>query len=606
MKEKNNDKKNIDVIENFYKERLETIGQEIQRIKKRSTILAFTKLFMALTAAALVLMHKISPEMLSFMALLFIITAVFHERVIRKQKAQKRLKQINEEELQYLHHEFPNPESGENFSDGEHNYTSDLDIFVKRGLYQFINRAGTILGKTRLADWLKSLPAFDEPYIKTLRNRQDAVKELAENIDFRQAIRSCGMTIDDSSKKLDSLYNLFKEPFFMLGKNVFTAIIYIWPILTLAAFAGMFVFDLSWVWCGSSVTLKFIVNMAMFKKVSRVYLHTSRYSRILKTYSNIIGEIERQPFKCDELKRLQGELLIKSKPASFYIKKLATLMEWFDLRRSGSVHFILTNTMFWDLHLVLKIEKWRKEITAELNHWLDVIGEMDALCSFGTLSFNYPHWTMPGFSTQFKLNAESMGHPLIAEEERVYNDIHLERKGDILIVTGPNMAGKSTFLRTVGVNMVLAYAGAPVCADHFEVSLQKLYTSMKISDSLDKKMSLFYAELLRLKKILDGILKKEPVFFIIDEMLKGTNTEDRRKGAIALIKQMLANSADGIVATHDLGLAKLEKEYPQNIINYHFDSYIENDKLLFDYKLKHGVCQSFNALILMEKMGIKI
>ena len=190
--------------------------------------------------------------------------------------------------------------------------------------------------------------------------------------------------------------------------------------------------------------------------------------------------------------------------------------------------------------------------------------------------------------------------------ENIRNDILLKQKGNILIVTGPNMSGKTTFLKTLGVNIVLAMAGGPVCAKRFVLSPLKIYTSMKVTDSLDKKLSLFYAELQRLKMIMDAILRKEPVFFLIDEMLKGTNESDRHKGAMALIKQLVENDADGLLATHDLGLTKLEQDYAETISNYHFDGYIEEDKLLFDYELKTGICQSSNALELMKKVGIKV
>ena len=206
----------------------------------------------------------------------------------------------------------------------------------------------------------------------------------------------------------------------------------------------------------------------------------------------------------------------------------------------------------------------------------------------------------------FILNAISAGHPLIPTSERINNSIKLDGDTNIVIITGPNMAGKTTFLKTIGVNIVLALAGAPVCADEFQVSPVCVYTSMKVSDSLDKGLSLFYAELQRLKKVLQAILRKEPVFFLIDEMLKGTNELDRHSGANALIRQLIEHKAEGMVATHDLELTKLAKDYPGKIWNYFFDGYIEDDKLLFDYLLKKGICTSSNALELMKKIGINV
>ena len=209
-------------------------------------------------------------------------------------------------------------------------------------------------------------------------------------------------------------------------------------------------------------------------------------------------------------------------------------------------------------------------------------------------------------SADFVFKATNLGHLLIPDDQRVNNDIEMDGKGKIWVITGPNMSGKSTLLKTVGVNMVLALSGAPVCAETCVLSPIKLYTNLKVSDSLDKNLSLFYAELQRLKMVIDGVAEHGKVFFLVDEMLKGTNALDRQAGAIALLKQLAASETNGFVATHDLELTKLEKDFPEKITNFHFDGYIEGDKLLFDYKLKRGKCESFNALILMRKMGIDV
>jgi DNA mismatch repair ATPase MutS len=286
---------------------------------------------------------------------------------------------------------------------------------------------------------------------------------------------------------------------------------------------------------------------------------------------------------------------------------LSSILGFFDLRLSREFHLLFNNLVFWDLHCVYRIEKWKSRAGAVIHRWFDVIGRFEAFSSLANTLFNNPDWTMPEVcGPDFRLEARSVGHPLIPREENVRNDIGLNHKGSILIVTGPNMSGKTTFLKTLGVNIVLAMAGGPVCAQRFVLSPLKLHTSMKVTDSLDKKLSLFYAELQRLKMIMDAILSGEPVFFLIDEMLKGTNESDRHKGAAALIRQLVGNKADGILATHDIGLTELEEEFTPAIANYHFDGYIEGDKLLFDYKLKTGVCRSSNALELMKKVGIKV
>jgi DNA mismatch repair ATPase MutS len=295
------------------------------------------------------------------------------------------------------------------------------------------------------------------------------------------------------------------------------------------------------------------------------------------------------------------------KPASAYIRKLSSLVGYLELRRNPFFHPLFNTLFFWDLHWTYRLEKWKAKIAPCMPGWFDSIGRFEALSSLANLSFNHPAWAMPEISSaDFIFRAKNLGHLLIPDDQRVGNDIEMDGKGKIWVITGPNMSGKSTLLKTVGVNMVLALAGAPACADKCVLSPIKLYTNLKVSDSLDKNLSLFYAELQRLKMVIDGVAEHGKVFFLVDEMLKGTNALDRQAGAIALLKQLAASETNGFVATHDLELTKLEKDFPDKITNYHFEGYIEGDKLLFDYKLKGGECKSFNALILMRKMGIDV
>jgi hypothetical protein len=400
------------------------------------------------------------------------------------------------------------------------------------------------------------------------------------------------------------------EPFFIAGKKLFIYFIHVLPLITLGLFIAV-AFELPLAVPLAFVALQWIINKKASKTVARLYRLTSRNSKILKAYSRIIKTIEQEPFESLKLQALKKDLHVNRKTASRSIKCLATLVEWFEIRANAAMHFFINNTLFWDLHCVYRIEKWKRETASVIHLWFAVIANMEALSSFAALSYNNPDWVFPGLSeNDFNLSATALGHPLIPQGERVCNDIALDRERCILVVTGPNMAGKSTFLRTVGVSLVLALAGAPVCAARFEISGLRLCTSMQTSDSLDKHLSLFYAELLRLKMILDAIAVQEqnthvPVFFMIDEMLKGTNTLDRQKGSIVLIKQLLKKRAGGIIATHDLELTKLGAE-EEKIINAHFDGYVQGDKLLFDYKLKQGICESFNAVVLMRKIGIDV
>jgi DNA mismatch repair ATPase MutS len=356
-----------------------------------------------------------------------------------------------------------------------------------------------------------------------------------------------------------------------------------------------------------SLSVQILINRYCTKKHSRIFTLTSRLSTILKAYSKILAEIESSEFAGRELCDMKKKLVYERKSASLHIRRLSLIMSLFELRRNELLHPVFNSVLLWDLHCVYRIEKWKHKLSSQIEKWLGVIGRFEALTSLACLHFNYPDWSFPKIQAgSFLLEAKELGHFLIHPEERVDNDIFLKDEGNIMIITGPNMAGKSTFLKTVGVNLVLAFCGGPVCAREFVVTPVKIYTSMKVSDSLDKNLSLFYAELQRLKMVLDGIKRKEKVFFLLDEMLKGTNALDRQMGALALLKQLVRLKANGLVATHDLELTKLEKEYPDKVKNFHFDGYVEGDKLLFDYKIKEGRCESFNALLLMKKIGIDI
>ena len=585
----------------IYEKRTGKYREEIVRLKKISAVLSTLKFIVLFSGLFLLLQKKSSMFILGVLFLAFFVISIIHEKYVRKEKWRKLLLEINENEIEYLNYKFSSFDNGSRFFDEEHRYAEDMDIFGERGVYHYLNRTQTILGRNFLAGWLTNNSDLIE-----VKRRQEAVKELSKKIDFRQSLQALGMHVNDSSLNLKGIYKLFDEPFLILGKKLFIIYFHLFPLLTLTSLVLIF-FNFPWAAGFSFVLTQLLVNHFNGQKVSRIYQYTHNNCKILKVYSNIIREIESQSFESKELSSLRAGLLAKEKPASKYIKRLSNLSEFFDLRLNNIFYFILNNTMFWDFHCMYRIEKWVKDVKEDVHNWLDAVGKVDALCSFGNLSFNHPDWAMPEFFEQgFKLEAISIGHPLIPGNERINNDIKFNEDGRIVIVTGPNMAGKSTFLRTMGVNIALAFAGAPVCAKHLSLSPLKLYSSMKISDSLDKKLSLFYKELQHLKRILDGIIKGEPVFFIIDEMLKGTNTGDRRQGAIALLKQLINFGAHGIAATHDLELAALEKAYPLHILNYHFDGYVDGDQLLFDYKLKKGVCRNFNALTLMRKIGIQV
>jgi DNA mismatch repair ATPase MutS len=320
-----------------------------------------------------------------------------------------------------------------------------------------------------------------------------------------------------------------------------------------------------------------------------------------------IAAIEKEKFSSPFSIRLQQDLFANNEAASLKIRKLKKILDRLDIRYNIVLSAPLNLLLLWNLQQALDLEKWKRQYAADVENWFKVLGVFEALNSFAAIHFNNPGWVFPILHDKhFFLEATKLGHPLINKDKRVNNFIQMEDKGELMLVTGSNMAGKSTYLRSVGINVVLAMAGAPVCAASFRLSPVQLISSMRIADNLEESTSTFYAELKKLKTVIDKVNNGEKVFILLDEILRGTNSLDRHTGSEALIKQLIKKKAAGIIATHDLALAAIKTEYPSNILNYHFDVQVNNEELYFDYKLKPGVCTSLNASILMKKIGIEL
>jgi DNA mismatch repair ATPase MutS len=286
---------------------------------------------------------------------------------------------------------------------------------------------------------------------------------------------------------------------------------------------------------------------------------------------------------------------------------LKKILDRLDYRLNPVVFIPLSAFLCWDLQQILSLEKWKAENRYNITAWFESLAHAEALCSLGALAFNHPEWSIPVLTDEEAVfSADNMGHPLIPKEKRVDNSFSTTGTNQLSLITGSNMAGKSTFLRSAGVNIVLAMAGAPVCAQRLTLSPMKVMSSMRVNDNLEESTSTFYAELKKLKEIIEAVYRNEKVFLLLDEILRGTNSADRHTGSAALLKQLIQHNATGMIATHDLELAKLAVEFPANIHNYHFDVQVTGDELFFDYKLKKGICRSMNASLLMKKIGIEL
>jgi hypothetical protein len=596
-------------LTSFYRNRVQECTARLNRLKQVETALIAAKLAVAACAAFLLYQVAATSQerylyLLAAAAVLFVFPAVIHEHYIRRRKFLNILWALNETEIRALSYEFPDFDDGRSYANPDHPFSADLDIFGPRGVFHYINRTTTNFGTECLADWMQAHPGGEIPSV--CKARQEAVSELSGKIDLRQRVQAHGRQIKESLKKPNAFPQLMAEPNLLLKRRMMIWAIHLLPMLTLTT-AGLAFYGLHWGLPLGLLLVHAAINRRNRKVTHRIAVLTAQNARVFKAYARIIREIEAAQFENPCLRSIQDRLHTNDKPASRHIRRISNLAALFELRRSEILHPVFNTLFLWDLHCVLRLERWKSRYLEAATEWLKILGEFESLSSFANLAFNHRDWSFPEIDATGSLfKAESMGHFLIPPDERVCNDFQAEGAGTILIVTGPNMAGKSTFLKTIGVNLVLGLAGAPVCARRCRFSPFKLYTSMKVSDSLDKHLSLFYAELQRLKMILDVIVEGERVFFLLDEVLKGTNALDRQAGAVALLRQLVGYGALGAVATHDLELTKLEKEIPSKIKNAHFDGIVEGDRLLFDYRLQPGKCTSFNALALMRKIGIDI
>ena len=484
----------------------------------------------------------------------------------------------------------------------DHPYASDIDIFGHASLFQFINRSSSDMGAEALANWLSSAAAPDE-----VLERQSAIRELKDKIEWRQDLQAFGKETSIKRSTFNKLMAWVHEPTLFLQFKHWQWLRVLLPAIIIAivtaAIGG---------WISLNVMYGFLLLYAVIayqvnRIVSPLHEKLSKIVDEIDALSLSIHSIEKEKFNAPLLVGLQHAFIHKDERASSKIRKIKKILDRLDIRYNIVLSAPLNLLLLWNLQQALDLEKWKKVYADDVENWFHTLGIFEALNSLSNIYFNNPGWALPVLQDKhFFFEATELGHPLINEQKRVNNFIRMERSGELMLVTGSNMAGKSTYLRSIGVNIVLAMAGAPVCAKTFTISPVQLISSMRIADNLEESTSTFYAELKKLKAVIDRVNRGEKVFILLDEILRGTNSLDRHTGSDALIRQLIQHDAVGIIATHDLVLAELQQKFPGNILNFHFDVQVNNDELFFDYKLKPGVCTSLNASILMKKIGIEL
>lgn len=590
----------------IYQSRIEILETEIASIKKRSN---WYSLFRLLSfAAAIFLMVKllsaniylaVGSALAAFSILLLFVNR--SSKLSARKRLLEELLKINKSEINALKWDFSDFDGGQPYIDPEHPFTSDLDIFGERSLFQYLNRTSIAKGRECLARWL-SFPAEPEIIVE----RQQAIAELSEKLDWRQEFYASGKLSKETEQDYEALLGWLSSRPMMLGNRTYRSLLFILPFFTLSSLAMV-----SWLipW-NIPVTFVLIQLGLVSWNLRRINHHHNQISRkyeLLIKYADLIRLVEGEKFDSARLQALQEELKSDGRSVGQKLRALARIVVDFDRRLNGIMGIILNGLLMWDLQCILRLEKWKKNSARELPGWFAVLGEFEALNSLAGFRFNVPESVFPKPDPGGPIiRATALSHPLIPPGENIPNDISIEHFGEFMLITGSNMAGKSTFLRTIGVNLVLAAAGAPVKAQNMEFRPIKIFTSMRVRDSLSSRESTFYAELKRLRKIIETHNMGQQSLLLLDEILKGTNSRDKHFGSEMFIRQMIELNSAGLIATHDLELSKLEAEFPDHIRNYCFEVQINKQEFIYDYKLRSGVCQTMNATELMKKMGISI
>jgi hypothetical protein len=498
-------------------------------------------------------------------------------RLQQAAKTKRNLQIINEDEIQRLSFRFQRKDTGIHFQEKNHSFATDLDIFGDYSLYRLLNRTRTSEGSRRLANWLKHHASLEE-----ILMRQEAVEEFKNKPEFRQSWEATALLHEHASLR----WRFFPLLTVLAGVLVYAGLIPVWVLIL----------SLGW---------HLVILRRYQETLGNIVNRTTALGFTLTAYADLLELADQAPYHSRWWK--QRQTLIRGAASS--LRKAGVLFERLDYRNHPLFAIFIGITTMWDLHILAGLERWKKENKEHLHHWLDVLADTEAMNSLAGNAFANPDSAVPQVTWENDVYIETiqMGHPLIPKEKRVSNDFNMNGLGHTILVTGSNMSGKSTFLRTIGLNLVLAQMGAVVSAARFTCSPLRVFSSMRTQDSLEESTSSFYAELKRLRQLLElaDEKKESPVFYLLDEILKGTNSADRHKGAEALIRQLHTKNAAGLVSTHDLELG----EWGANetyVHNFHFRSDVENGQLKFDYQLHDGICKSFNASELMRMMGIDI
>ena len=583
----------------FYTQQKQLFEAELRALKKQLFHISMLRLLVfVLTIAGVYLTYK-NVFTAGSIALLGIIIFIFlvakHSDFIRKRDIAMYKLEINTTELSALHGKYHTQDFGSDFMNANHSFSQDIDLFGADSFFCYLNRTVTIEGRSTLAALLTS------NHIHAIQEKQSVVQELSKKVKWRHHFSALASLVNVRiSAKEIALYITSYQPVFSRQIQKIPLLFSVISIL----FVGLTAFQV----IGFTIlTVWFFLGMGIsgffLKQTQKIYNESGKAKETFAQYHPLLEQIEQEEFTNEKLKFQQEKIEQEQLKASQIFKKFSEILHAFDQRNNIFVTLLGNAFFLWDLRNACRVEKWITSYKKVVSEWFEVISFFDSQNSLANFCFNHPSYVFPEISKGGNaiVEASNLGHPLLNAETRVDNNFQIDQ-GTFFIITGANMAGKSTFLRTVGLSLVMANCGLPVCATSFRFQPIKLITSMRTSDSLAQNESYFYAELKRLKHIVE-LMNEDEYFIILDEILKGTNSKDKAEGSRKFVEKLVRFHSTGIIATHDISLCDLDSEYSE-IQNYFFEAEIKDSELYFDYKLKKGVCKNMNASFLLKNMNI--
>lgn len=589
--------------EQYYRGKLEELAILLKENKRKRNGITLLKILLFLAAIFFIYTFSTSGTVAYLCAFFgavasFILVNIFETRLLKKIAFLNELKKCSEVELEYLSGDLQHLLPGNEYKDQAHPYAHDLDLFGDDSLFQAINRTVTPHGREKMRQWLLHPLKSGEAIIA----RQQAATELGNNPDWCHAFRATGNSQRVSNLAIQQIekWQQEQEPL----PRWINPVLYILPVITVSAWILNILSVIGWNIPFTLSCLSLLLCYIPASRTLRAHLRLDEFTRSFSNLHELIHHFAALPCQSKQLQSIREQLFSTSSNADTALHSLHQIQEGFDQRANVLVAVLMNGLFLRELHLLKRLVAWKQKYAEAIPDWVNATGELDALVSLANYRYNHPDFVLPELNTNVILRGAGIGHPLLPVNGCVANDFGIDRLHEFYIITGANMAGKSTFLRAVGTNLVLACCGAVVRAATFEFQPMAIFTSMRTVDNLAKGTSYFHAELLRLQQLVTMAEQEEKTFIILDEILKGTNSRDKLNGSRRFLQKLLTLPIAGLVATHDLELGTLADAQPDHYFNRCFEITHTDDDIVYDYKLKPGISQNMNASILLEKMKL--